>query len=114
MGRNVLTPAIARVFAGLDTTTRAARLANTVAIAHVLPVTSNATSSARPKPCANARTPAGVVARGRRGGRRPKLSERQIALARQMHASREHTVAAIAETFGVTRPTIYRALGASS
>jgi hypothetical protein len=46
--------AIARVFAGLDTTTRPARLANTVAIAHVFPVTSNATSSAGLKPCANA------------------------------------------------------------
>ena len=48
--------------AGLDTTTRPARLASTVAIAHVFPVTSNATSSAGPKPYANARTSAGVVA----------------------------------------------------
>ena len=38
---------MARVLAGLDTTTRPARLASTVAIAHVLPVTSSATSSPR-------------------------------------------------------------------
>jgi hypothetical protein len=53
--------AIARVFAGSDTTTRPARLANTVAIAQVFPVTSSTTSSAGPKPCANARTPSGVA-----------------------------------------------------
>jgi helix-turn-helix resolvase-like protein len=28
----------------------------------------------------------------------------------QMHASSEHTVSAIADTFSVTRPTIYRVL----
>src|SRR4029450_1930340 len=54
--------AIARVLAGLDTTTRPARLANKVAIAHVFPVASSATSSAGPSPSAKARTPSGVVA----------------------------------------------------
>ena len=54
--------AMARVFAGLDTTTRPARLPSTVAIAHVFPVASSATSSARPSPAANSRTPSGVVA----------------------------------------------------
>jgi DNA invertase Pin-like site-specific DNA recombinase len=49
-------------------------------------------------------------ARGRAGGRRPKLTPRQAALARQMYDSREHTVEAIAETFNVTRSTIYRRL----
>jgi DNA invertase Pin-like site-specific DNA recombinase len=49
-------------------------------------------------------------ARGRKGGRRPKLTDRQVAMVRQMHTSGEHTIAAIAETFGVTRPTIYRVL----
>ena len=53
---------------------------------------------------------AAARARGRKGGRRPKLSDRQVALVRQMHASGEHTIAAIAETFGVTRPTVYRVL----
>ena len=54
--------AIARVFTGLDTTTRPARLASSVAIAHVFPVASNATSSLGPSPSAKARTPSGVVA----------------------------------------------------
>lgn len=49
-------------------------------------------------------------ARGRKGGRRPKLNDKQVALVRSMYASGEHTVTAIAETFGVTRPTIYRLL----
>jgi DNA invertase Pin-like site-specific DNA recombinase len=49
-------------------------------------------------------------ARGRTGGRRPKLNPRQVALARQLYDSREHTVGQIAETFGVTRSTIYRHL----
>src|SRR3954452_489453 len=53
---------MARVLAGLDTTTRPARLANSVAIAQVFPVASNATSSAGPSCSANARTPSGVVA----------------------------------------------------
>jgi len=52
----------------------------------------------------------GRGARGRKGGHRPKLNDRQVALVRQMHASGEHTIAAIADTFGVTRPTIYRVL----
>jgi hypothetical protein len=49
--------AIVRVLAGLDTTTRPARPATTVAIAQVFPVASNATSSAGPSCSANARTP---------------------------------------------------------
>src|SRR6266536_122848 len=49
-------------------------------------------------------------ARGRAGGRRPKLNPRQLALARQLYDSREHSVQAIAETLGVARSTIYRAL----
>ncbi len=62
--RSVLTlaPAIARVFAGLDTTTRPARLASSAAIAQLFPVASSATSSAGPRPAANSRTPSGVVA----------------------------------------------------
>jgi DNA invertase Pin-like site-specific DNA recombinase len=53
---------------------------------------------------------AAARARGRKGGRRPKLSDRQVAQVRAMHASGEHTIAGIAETFKVTRPTIYRVL----
>jgi hypothetical protein len=55
--------AIALVLAGLDTTSRPARLANTVAIAQVFPVASNATSSAGPRLSAKARTPSGVVSK---------------------------------------------------
>src|SRR3954471_5039910 len=53
---------MARVLAGLDTTTRPARLASNVAIAQVFPVASNATSSAGASSSANARTPPRVVA----------------------------------------------------
>jgi hypothetical protein len=58
----IFASAIARVFAGLDTTTRAARRANGAAIAHVFPVTSNATTSVGAKVFANARTCSVVVA----------------------------------------------------
>lgn len=57
-------------------------------------------------------------ARGRAGGRKPKLSPRQVRLAREMYGEtgddgkRLHTVADIAAELGVTRPTIYRALEA--
>ena len=58
----IFASAIARVFAGLDTTTRPAALASTAAIAHVFPVASSASSSPGPRPAANSRTPSGVVA----------------------------------------------------
>ena len=88
---------------GIDTTTPAGRM-----FFHVLAALAEFEAS-----LISERTLDGLEAaraRGRKGGRKPKLNDRQIALARQMHASGEHTVAAIAETFGVTRPTIYRAL----
>ena len=52
----------------------------------------------------------------RAGGQKPKLGPRQVKLARDMYeekdadGKRAHTVAHIAEEFGVTRPTIYRRL----
>jgi DNA invertase Pin-like site-specific DNA recombinase len=55
-------------------------------------------------------------ARGRTGGRKPKLTARQITIARQMYdqndadGKRRYTVAEIAETFHVSRKTIYRRL----
>jgi DNA invertase Pin-like site-specific DNA recombinase len=55
-------------------------------------------------------------ARGRTGGRKPKLSPRQITIARQMYdekgtdGKRKYTVAEIAETFHVSWKTIYRHL----
>jgi AcrR family transcriptional regulator len=48
--------------------------------------------------------------RGRAGGRPPALSEHQIAEARQMYRSGDHTVDHIADVLGVSRATIYRHL----
>jgi DNA invertase Pin-like site-specific DNA recombinase len=59
---------------------------------------------------------AAARARGRTGGQKRKLGPRQVKLAREMYeetgsdGKRAHTVAEIAAEFGVTRPTIYRAL----
>ena len=61
------------------------------------------------------RTHAGLVAaraRGRRGGRPSLMTTQKAAIARQMYDSRDHTVAAIAATLGVSRATIYRSLAA--
>jgi len=55
-------------------------------------------------------------ARGRVGGRKPKLTARQAEVARGMYEEkgddgrRKYTVAEIAETFGVSRKTVYRHL----
>lgn len=49
-------------------------------------------------------------ARGRTGGQKPKLGDRQARLAREMYEAGDLTVAQIAAEFGVTRPTIYRHL----
>lgn len=55
-------------------------------------------------------------ARGRVGGRRPSLTELQVLKAREMYdevderGKRRYTVDQIAETFGVSRKTIYRNL----
>jgi DNA invertase Pin-like site-specific DNA recombinase len=61
------------------------------------------------------RTHAGLAAaraRGRRGGRPSVMTAEKVAVARQMYASGEHTVAAIAAVLGVSRASIYRHLGA--
>jgi DNA invertase Pin-like site-specific DNA recombinase len=60
------------------------------------------------------RTYAGLTAaraRGRNGGRPTVMTAEKTAIARQMYDARSHTVAAIAATVGVSRATIYRALG---
>ncbi|WP_155289406.1 helix-turn-helix domain-containing protein [Rhodococcoides fascians] len=65
-------------------------------------------------------TIAACRARGRTGGRKPKLGARQIQMARAMYdevgtdGKRAHTVTQIADEFGVTRPTIYRHLHCST
>lgn len=63
------------------------------------------------------RTHAGLAAaraRGRRGGRPSVMTADKLAVAREMYASGEHTVSAIAETVGVSRASIYRHLPSSS
>ena len=49
-------------------------------------------------------------ARGRTGGQKPKLGERQARLAREMYETGDLAVAQIAAEFGITHPTIYRHL----
>jgi DNA invertase Pin-like site-specific DNA recombinase len=59
------------------------------------------------------RTSAGLAAaraRGRRGGRPSVLTGSKLQVAREMHASGQYTVAAIAKTLGVSRASIYRHL----
>jgi len=53
---------------------------------------------------------AAARARGRLGGPKFKMTPTKIAQARAMYDAGEHTVAHIADTFGVSRPTIYRHL----
>ncbi|WP_369185414.1 recombinase family protein [Streptomyces sp. Y1] len=50
---------------------------------------------------------ASARARGRVGGRRPRLTEDQAALAQQLYDAREKTVQQIADLFGVPRSTVY-------
>jgi DNA invertase Pin-like site-specific DNA recombinase len=56
---------------------------------------------------------AAARARGRTGGRKPKLNDRQAATVRRMYAAtgpdgkRQHTVAEIAAAVGVHRTTVY-------
>ncbi len=53
-------------------------------------------------------------ARGRRGGRPPAMSGEQVAVARTMYDSHEHTTAKIAEVLGVSRATLYRHLASTA
>jgi DNA invertase Pin-like site-specific DNA recombinase len=50
---------------------------------------------------------AAARARGRTGGRRPRLSADQAALARELYDGGKHTVQQIAAIFGVPRSTVY-------
>lgn len=60
---------------------------------------------------------AAARARGRKGGRRPKLTDNKLTVARRMYAEkgddgkRRYTVQEIADTVGCSRATLYRALG---
>ena len=57
------------------------------------------------------RTMAGLQAaraRGRKGGRKPKMDERKIALARKLMADPDYSVAEICETLKISSSTLYR------
>ncbi len=54
---------------------------------------------------------AAARARGHNGGRKPKLTDEQVSLARELYDSRKHTVAEIARMLGVSRGTIYNHIG---
>ncbi|WP_099299372.1 recombinase family protein [Corynebacterium dentalis] len=59
------------------------------------------------------RTQAGLEAaraRGRKGGRKPKLSPAQRSLVKDLYDGRKHTVQQIADMFDVNRATIYRTI----
>lgn len=53
-------------------------------------------------------------ARGRTGGRRPKLNAEQIALPQQLYDAGERTVQQIADVFNVPRTTVYGHLDPAS
>jgi len=58
-----------------------------------------------------ARTKDGLAAaraRGRLGGRKPKLTELQVKEIQKLYNAKEHTVQEISLMFNVSRPTIYR------
>jgi DNA invertase Pin-like site-specific DNA recombinase len=62
------------------------------------------------------RTKAGLEAaraRGRKGGSRPVMDERKIALASKLMRDRETPVSAVCEAVGVFRTTLYRYVGAT-
>lgn len=59
------------------------------------------------------RTMAGLEvarARGRRGGRKPVMDERKIALASKLTRDRETPISEVCEAVGVSRATLYRDL----
>jgi len=50
---------------------------------------------------------AAARARGRNGGRRPKLNADQVVLAQQLYDAGAHTVQQITDIFSVPRTTVY-------
>ena len=95
---------------GIDTTTPAGRFLFHVIGAMIAEMVADLISEGTLEGLEAAR------ARGRTGGRKPKLTTRQVGVAQQMYdekgadAKRRYTVAEIAETFHVSRRTIYRHL----
>ena len=88
---------------GIDTTTPAGKL-----VFHIF-----AALAEFEREIIRERTNAGLAAaraRGRKGGRRPKLTPGKLATARQLYDAKDKTVGEIAEIVGVARSTLYRAL----
>jgi DNA invertase Pin-like site-specific DNA recombinase len=59
------------------------------------------------------RTQAGLAAaraRGKRGGRRYSLNEKQAAMARMLYADKTHSIGDICQTLEISRATLYRYL----
>jgi len=50
---------------------------------------------------------AAARARGRTGGRRPRLNAGQVAIAQELYDAGDHTVQRIADPFNVPRTTVY-------
>ena len=56
------------------------------------------------------RTKAGLAAaraRGRNGGRRPKLSDQEVEALRKMDNARKHSIVEMCRLFGISKPTFY-------
>ncbi|MGH2884180.1 MAG: recombinase family protein [Solirubrobacteraceae bacterium] len=88
---------------GIDTTTPAGKL-----VFHIF-----ASLAEFEREIIRERTNAGLAAaraRGRTGGRRPKMTPGKLATAWQLYEGKAHTVAQIAEIVGVSRATLYRHL----
>ena len=88
---------------GIDTTTPAGKLTF-----HVL-----AAIAEFERALISERTNEGLAAarvRGRKGGRRPVLSEAKVAHARKLRDGGDHTMSQIAELVGCSRATLYRVL----
>ena len=45
---------------------------------------------------------------GRKGGRKPKLTDAQAAEVRRLYEAKDKTVAEIGDLFGITRESVYR------
>ena len=63
------------------------------------------------------RTYAGLAAtsaRGRKGGRRKKLGEKQRAVAADLYRQKKHTIDEICKAVGISRPTPYKYVEAES
>ena len=51
---------------------------------------------------------AAARARGRKGGRRKKLGEKQCAVAVDLYRQKEHTIDEVCNAVGISRPTLYK------